>query len=62
VVAIFAYEGIADQGLGLRSCFETVWPHYILQFCEWHAADNVKRRLASKRYGKEEREDIMRLV
>jgi MULE transposase domain len=53
---------IADQGLGLRSVFESVWPACLLQFCEWHAADNIKRRLAVKRYKKEEREDIMRLV
>jgi hypothetical protein len=53
---------IADQGLGLRSVFKRVWPSCILQFCEWHAAMNVKKRLAQKRYKKEERDAIMRLV
>lgn len=53
---------IADQGLGLRSVFSSVWPRCILQFCEWHTAENVRRRLANKRYKKEERENLMRLV
>ncbi|MGH7240163.1 MAG: transposase, partial [Candidatus Saccharimonadales bacterium] len=53
---------IADQGLGLRSIFTTIWPDCILQFCEWHAAENVRRRLANKRYKREEREVLMRLV
>jgi hypothetical protein len=53
---------IADQGLGLRTVFERVWTHCLLQFCEWHAAMNVKKRLAVKRYKKEERDAIMRLV
>jgi hypothetical protein len=53
---------IADQGLGLRSVFASVWPDSVLQFCEWHAAQNVKKRLATQRYKKEEREAIMLLV
>jgi hypothetical protein len=53
---------IADQGLGLRTVFQRVWTHCLLQFCEWHAAMNVKKRLAIKRYKKEEREAIMKLV
>lgn len=60
------YEGLplprvvlADQGLGLRSVFATVWPSAILQFCEWHAAQNVKTRLAKQRYKKEERDELM---
>jgi hypothetical protein len=52
---------IADQGLGLRSTFKTIWPSCIMQFCEWHAADNIKKRIAQKRY-KEERKVIMDLV
>jgi hypothetical protein len=53
---------IADQGMGLRSVFHQVWIDGFLQFCEWHAADNMKKRLASKRYKKEERKVIMDLV
>ena len=45
---------IADQGLGLRSCWNEVWPASILQFCEWHAAQNVKKRLAEKKYLKKD--------
>jgi hypothetical protein len=53
---------LADQGMGLRSIFERVWPNSILQFCEWHAAENVKKRLAKQRYKKEERDTTMDLV
>ena len=53
---------IADQGLGLRSCWDSVWPDSILQFCEWHAAQNIKQRLAEKKYLKKDREEIMGLV
>jgi Transposase, Mutator family len=53
---------ITDQGLGLRAVFTAVWTNCTLQFCEWHAASNVKKRLAQKRYKKEEREAIMLLV
>jgi len=34
----------------------------MLQFCEWHAAENVRKRLAKERYKKEERDAIMVLV
>ena len=53
---------IADQGMGLRACFRDIWPHCLLQFCEWHAADNIRKRLANQRYKKEERKVIMDLV
>ena len=53
---------IADQGLGLRSCWNEVWPVSILQFCEWHAAQNVKKRLAEKKYLKKDRKEIEGLV
>lgn len=53
---------IADQGLGLRSVFSDVWPTAILQFCEWHAAQNIKKRLAEKKYSKKDRDGIMDLV
>jgi len=53
---------IADQGLGLRSCWSSVWPDSILQFCKWHAAQNIRQRLAEKKYLKKDREEIMGLV
>jgi hypothetical protein len=63
------YEGLplprvvlADQGLGLRSVFQRVWSRAVLQFCEWHAAQNIKARLAKQRYKKEERNELMDLV
>jgi hypothetical protein len=63
------YEGLplprvvlADQGLGLRTVFQRVWPCAVLQFCEWHAAQNIKARLAKQRYKREERDELMELV
>jgi hypothetical protein len=63
------YEGLplprvvlADQGMGLRAVFPNVWPSSFLQFCEWHAAENIKKRLAKQRYKREERDEIMDLV
>jgi hypothetical protein len=53
---------LADQGLGLRSVFASVWPMAVLQFCEWHAAQNIKARLAKQRYKREERDKLMDLV
>jgi hypothetical protein len=53
---------LADQGLGLRAVFDVVWPACILQFCEWYAAENIRRGLTSQRYKKDKREVIMRLV
>jgi len=53
---------ITDQGLGLRACFLDIWPNCTLQFCEWHAAENVRRRLAAQKYKKEDRNAIMELV
>jgi hypothetical protein len=53
---------IADQGMGLRACFTEIWPACTLQFCEWHAAENVRRRLAAQRYKRNDREAIMELV
>jgi MULE transposase domain len=53
---------IADQGKGLRAVFHQVWTNAFLQFCEWHAADNMKKRLAQQKYKKDERKAIMELV
>jgi len=53
---------IADQGLGLRTAWPLIWPGSHLQFCEWHAAQNIKKRLADKKYLRENREKIMDYV
>jgi hypothetical protein len=34
----------------------------ILQFCDWHAAEAIKRKLIAKRYGKERRDDLINLM
>jgi hypothetical protein len=53
---------VADQGRGLRAIFHQVWPDAFLQFCEWHAAENIKKRLAAQKYKKDDRKAIMDLV
>jgi hypothetical protein len=37
-------------------------PNCKLQHCGWHIAQNIKKRLAEKKYLAEERKDIMNLV
>jgi hypothetical protein len=37
-------------------------PHSKLQHCGWHIAQNIKKRLAEKRYLIEERKAIINLV
>jgi hypothetical protein len=34
----------------------------ILQFCTWHAAEAIKRRLIAKEYTKERREKLNHLI
>ena len=34
----------------------------ILQFCDWHAAEAIKRKLIAKGYGKERRDDLINLM
>jgi hypothetical protein len=31
-----------------------------MQFCDWHVFQNIRKRLAKKRYTKEEREAILK--
>ena len=53
---------LADQATGLISAFPTAMPSCKLQHCTWHVAGNIKKRLAEKRYLKDERKKIMGLV
>ncbi|KAF7505947.1 hypothetical protein GJ744_012389 [Endocarpon pusillum] len=34
-------------------------PSIVVQLCEWPVAQNIKKKLAEKRYTKQEREDIL---
>jgi hypothetical protein len=53
---------IADQGNGLISALSTTMPQMQLQLCEWHAFQNIKKRLTDKGYTKEKRQDLYPLV
>jgi hypothetical protein len=53
---------LADQAAGLIASMPKAMPHSKLQHCGWHIAQNIKKRLAEKRYLKEERKAIMNLV
>jgi len=49
---------ISDQAAGLHASAPSAIPFTKTQCCDWHVAQNIKKRLAEKRYTKEEREKI----
>ena len=53
---------LADQAAGLIASMPQAMPNCKLQHCGWHIAQNIKKRLAEKKYLAEERKDIMNLV
>jgi len=50
---------LGDQAPGLIASIPRSMPNSKLQYCNWHMAQNLKKRLAEKRYTKEERKAIM---
>jgi hypothetical protein len=50
---------IGDQSGGLIAAMPEALPGVTLQFCDWHAVENVKKRLAKNGYKKEERDHII---
>jgi MULE transposase domain len=50
---------ISDQAAGLHASAPLAIPFTTTQCCDWHVAQNIKKRLAERRYTKEEREKIM---
>jgi hypothetical protein len=53
---------LGDQAAGLIAAMPVSLPSYKLQHCNWHIAQNIKKRLVDKRYLVEERKGIMNLV
>ena len=53
---------LGDQAAGLIAAMPASLPSYRLQHCSWHIAQNIKKRLADKRYLVEERKGIINLV
>ena len=53
---------LGDQAAGLIAAVSDSLPSYKLQHCSWHIAQNIKKRLADKRYLVEERKAIINLV
>ena len=49
---------ISDQAAGLTASLPTALPNAILQYCDWHAVENVMKRLADHGYKKEERKEL----
>jgi MULE transposase domain len=57
-----AHIVLADQAAGLIASMPQAMPNCKLQHCGWHIAQNIKKRLAEKKYLAKERKDIMNLV
>lgn len=53
---------LSDQAAGLIASAPQAMPQTLTQFCDWHVAQNIKKRLAEKRYTKREREEIMNSI
>jgi hypothetical protein len=53
---------ISDQAAGLLASIPSAMPYTRIQLCDWHASQNIKKRLADKRYTKEERNALNDLV
>ena len=50
---------LGDQAAGLIASAPEATPDGKLQHCNWNVAQNFKKRLAEKRYSKDERKEIM---
>ena len=53
---------LADQAAGLIALISKAMPYSKLQHCGWHITQNIKKRLAAKKYLIKERKAIMNLV
>jgi hypothetical protein len=49
---------VSDQASGLMTVIDDSLLNTISQLCEWHGAENIRKKVASKRYTKEKREEI----
>jgi hypothetical protein len=50
---------ISDQAASLHTSAPSAIPFTKTQCCDWHVAQNIKKKLAEKRYTKEKREKII---
>lgn len=53
---------IGDQAAGLIASMPSSMPAIPLQFCDWHCAENIRKRLAKNGYKKEDRDKVMDAV
>ena len=53
---------ISDQATGLTASMPTALPDAVLQYCDWHAVENVMKRLADHGYKKDERKELKDLL
>lgn len=49
---------LSDQATDMAASLPTTLPNAILQYCDWHAVENVMKRLADYEYKKEAREEL----
>jgi Transposase, Mutator family len=53
---------ISDQATGMTASLPKALPGTLLQYCDWHAVENIMKRLADRGYKKEERETLKHLI
>ena len=53
---------ISDQTAGLTASMPTALSNATLQYCDWHAVENVMKRLADHGYKKDERKELRDLL
>ena len=53
---------ISDQATGMTASLPKALPGTLLQYCDWHAVENMMKRLADRGYKKEERETLKHLI
>jgi transposase-like protein len=53
---------ISDQALGMTASLPTALPGTILQYCDWHAVENVMKRLSNNGYKIEARKELRELL
>lgn len=49
---------VTDQGSGMMAALPSALPGAISQLCEWHAAENIRAKVAAAKYSLDERKDI----
>jgi hypothetical protein len=54
---LFSRVIVSDQALDLMTVIDNSFLNTISQLCEWHGIENIRKKVASKRYIKEKKEE-----